>query len=122
MKKLLILIFAGMLLCVPNDLVAKKYKKHVTEQPLPTRMPVVNTITISVDEMTGEVSMYFGYAIEELTISLVKNGVTLDSLEISVVQGETVEYQLESYDVGEYTLVLETPEGTLVTCGITIED
>ena len=85
-------------------------------------MPVVNTITISVDEMTGEVSMYFGYAIEELTISLVKNGVTLDSLEISVVQGETVEYQLESYDVGEYTLVLETPEGTLVTCGITIED
>ena len=66
--------------------------------------------------------MYFGEAINDLTISLKQNGVTLDSIETSVDQGETVLYELEDYDAGYYTLVLETPDGVIKTYYITIED
>ena len=85
-------------------------------------MPVANIISVTVDEATGEVTMYFSEAIDDLTISLKQNGVTLDSIETSVALGETVLYELEDYDEGEYTLVFETPEGTIKTYYITIED
>ena len=101
---------------------AKRYQVHSPGIPLPPRVPAAYPITVSVDGTTGEVTMYFSYAINDLTISLKQNGVTLDSIETSVNQGETVLYELEDYDEGEYTLVFETPEGTIKTYYITIED
>lgn len=123
MKKLMIVILAGLLCMAPASVMAKDYLGS-DYPPIPTfpRMPAANTITVSVDEVSGEVTMYFSYAIDDLTISLKQNGVTLDSIETSVVQGETVLYELEDYDAGNYTLEFVTAEGTIKTYYITIED
>lgn len=123
MKKIIIAILAGLLCLAPVDLMAKKYKYSNLPTPTaPPRMPTTSSIIVSVDEVTGEVTMYFSEAIDDLTISLKQNGVTLDSIETSVVQGETVLYELEDYDAGYYTLVFKTPDGVIKTYYITIED
>ena len=116
----MIAIIAGLLCIAPVSLLAKDFKGSY--DPFYPRMPAAHPITISVDEETGEVTMYFSYAIEDLTISLKQNGVTLDSFDTSVDQGETVLYELEDYDAGDYTLVLETADGVIKTYYITIED
>jgi Protein of unknown function (DUF3244). len=123
MKKIIIALLAGLLCATPASMMARDYKGS-DNPPIPTfpRMPVANIISVTVDEATGEVTMYFSEAIDDLTISLKQNGVTLDSIETSVALGETVLYELEDYDEGEYTLVFETPEGTIKTYYITIED
>lgn len=123
MKRIMIAIMAGLLIgSSPIDVLAKRYKKTPLVTPIYPQMPSAHPITISVDEETGEVTMCFSYAIEDLTISLKQNGVTLDSFDTSVDQGETVLYELEDYDAGDYTLVLETADGVIKTYYITIED
>ena len=123
MKKSMYVLLAGILCLASVSLSAKDYYgSDYPPRPAIPRMPASYPITITVDEVTGEASMFFSYAIDDLTISLVKNGVTQDSLELSVVQGETVEYQLENYDAGEYTLVFETSEGIIRTYYVTIVD
>ena len=123
MKKIIIAILAGLLCVAPVSMMARDYKgSDWSTPPIFPHMPSAHPITVSVDEMTGEVTMYFSEAIDDLTISLKQNGVTLDSIETSVVQGETVLYQLEDYDAGYYTLVFETPDGVIKTYYITIED
>lgn len=122
MKKIIIALLAVLLIGSPIELMAKRYQVHSPGIPLPPRVPAAHPITVSVDGTTGEVTMYFSYAINDLTISLKQNGVTLDSIETSVDQGETVLYELEDYDAGYYTLVLETPDGVIKTYYITIED
>ena len=123
MKKIIIAILAGLLCVAPASLTAKDFKgSDRPTDPFFPRMPTTSSIIVSVDEITGEVTMYFSEAIDDLTISLKQNGVTLDSIETSVDQGETVLYQLEDYDAGYYTLVFETPDGVIKTYYITIED
>lgn len=123
MKKIMYVLLAGILCSASVNLSAKDYHgSDIPPMPIFPRMPAESSISISVDEVTGEVSMYFSTAIENLTISLVQNGVVLDSLEQSVAQSETLKYQLENYDVGQYTLVFQTPEGTIKTYYITIEE
>ncbi len=123
MKKLIIALLTGLLCAAPASMTARDYKgSDYPPRPTFPRMPTSSSIIVSVSEVTGEVAMYFGEAINDLTISLKQNGVTLDSIETSVALGETVLYELEDYDEGEYTLVFETPEGTIKTYYITIED
>lgn len=123
MKKIFIALLAGLLCAAPASMTARDYKgRDRPTDPIAPRMPTTSSIIVSVNEVTGEVTMYFSEAIDDLTISLKQNGVTLDSIETSVALGETVLYELEDYDEGEYTLVFETPEGTIKTYYITIED
>ena len=123
MKKLIIALLTGLLCAAPASMTARDYKgSDYPPRPTFPRMPTSSSIIVSVSEVTGEVAMYFSEAIDDLTISLKQNGVTLDSIETSVDQGETVLYELEDYDAGYYTLALETPDGVIKTYYITIED
>ena len=121
MKKLMIAILAlvSMMLCSPVDLMAKKFKDN-TMTPPPNRTPIVTTM--SLDEDTGEVTLNFSSSISDGTIMLIQNGIVVDSVDFSANVGQTVYYELEDFNSGDYTLLISSGEDDIQTYYITIED
>lgn len=123
MKKLMIAILAllSISLCCPTDLMARKYTTHPKPSDTqPIRTPIVTTM--SLDEDTGEATLNFSSSISDGTIMLVQNGIVVDSVDFSANVGQTVYYELEDFNSGDYTLLISSGEDVIQTYYITIED
>ena len=122
MKILMIAILAlvSMMLWCPTDLMAKRYTTITPPDTQPIRTPIVTTM--SLDEDTGEVTLNFSSSISDGTIMLVQNGIVVDSVDFSANVGQTVYYELEDFNSGDYTLLIRSGEDVIQTYYITIED
>ena len=122
MKILMIAILAlvSMMLWCPTDLMAKRYTTITPPDTQPIRTPIVTTM--SLDEDTGEVTLNFSSSISDGPIMLVQNGIVVDSVDFSANVGQTVYYELEDFNSGDYTLLIRSGEDVIQTYYITIED
>ena len=123
MKKLILLLFAGMMLC-PSVMEAKHYKSKIrpdTGQP-PIRMPAASYVGVDLDETTGLLTLYFVGNVGNLQITISQNTTTIESDYVSTTNGGTMSYDLSGYAVGDYLLTLETDDGTVTQYILSVED
>jgi len=121
MKKIVLLLLAGLLL-VPAEMFPKKHTcKKVIPIGSPIRMPSQYFISLYLDEETGELSITPNYNITELTINLSGNGVTYLDTSVSLSAGQSYTDSLSSLNPGTYLLTLSTADGIIDQYLITVE-
>ena len=121
MKKLFIVLFAGMILA-PSAMFADKYNsKKVVLLPHHIRMPALYFISFYLDEDTGDMSISPNYDITGLEITITGNGVTYLDTTVSLNAGQVYLDCLDYLDEGEYTLTLSTANGVIDQYTITVE-
>ena len=71
------------------------------------KMPAFHPVIASIDAETGELYVLFNCNMLSVEISISQNNIVYEDDTMSVISGQTVIYQLGSYDTGEYTLCIE---------------
>jgi hypothetical protein len=122
MKKLVLVLLAG-LLFTPSEMLADKYnsKKVVLAIP-PARTPVQYSFNLFLDEDTGDLVITPSDAITGLNITITGNGVTYLDTTVSLSTGQSYIDCLDYLVVGTYLLTLSTPDGVIEQYEITVED
>lgn len=115
MKKLMIALLVGMLIC-PMAMQAKVYNvKHGNENPNPRpRFLDQNVICISVNNWTGDLYVSSNDNITGMCITITKNGVCYDVAYLSLSAGQIYTTSLASYDLGEYMLTIENSSNQVI--------
>ena len=123
MKKIALLFLMGFVL-VPTMKADNHY--DATHLPntgqIPTRTPSVSYISITLNETTGLLTMYFYGDVGNVEMTISQNGSVIDYDIIAGSNGGTATYSFSSYAVGEYLLTLETSSGSITQYIITVED
>ena len=121
MKKLVLLLLAGLLLA-PSEMFADKYNsKYVGSASRPVRNPNQNLIYLYLDEYTGDLVITPNYDINGLNITITGNGVTYLDTTIALTAGQSYTDSLAGYNVGTYLLTLSTADGVVAQYEITVE-
>ena len=121
MKKLVLLLLAGMLFA-PSEMLADKYNsKKVLPMGSPFRNPNQNVIDLYLDESTGDLAITPTSNITGLTITLTSNGVTYINTTVSLSAGQSYTDCLNFLSVGTYILTLSTVDGVIDQYEITVE-
>ena len=113
MKKLFVTLLVGVALLFSGNLYAgdKNYvirdEPTTTNHPMTPKMPAFHPIIASIDAETGELYVLFNSNMLSVEISISQNNIVYEDDTMSVISGQTVIYQLGSYDTGEYTLCIE---------------
>lgn len=113
MKKLFVTLLVGVALLFSGNLYAgdKNYvirtKPTTTNHPMMPKMPAFHPVIASIDAETGELYVLFNSNMLSVEISISQNNIVYEDDTMSVISGQTVIYQLGSYDTGEYTLCIE---------------
>ena len=113
MKKLFVTLLVGVALLFSENLYAggKNYvirtKPTTTNHPMMPKMPAFHPVLTSIDAETGELYVLFNSNMLSVEISISQNNIVYEDDTMSVISGQTVIYQLGSYDTGEYTLCIE---------------
>ena len=122
MKKLVLVLLAGLLL-IPSELFAEKYNsKKITPIARPPRMPSQYFISLYLDEDTGDLVIAPNYDITGLNITITGNGVTYLNTTVSLSFGQSYTDCLDYLGVGTYILTLSTIDGVIDKYEITVED
>lgn len=122
MKKLLLLLLAGLLLA-PTEMFADKFNaKKLTPIGSPIRNPTQNFISLYLDEDTGDLAIWPNYDITGLNITITSNGVTYLNTTVSLSAGQSYTDCLDYLDEGTYILTLSTADGVIDQYEITVED
>lgn len=123
MKKIVLLVLAGMLM-FPAVMDAKHFKTKVPVESgqTPIRTPVTAFISVDLNETTGLLTLSFVGDVGDLQITISQNGIVIDSDYVYATNGGTESYDLSSYPVGEYLLTLETNDGAITQYLIYVED
>lgn len=122
MKKLVLVLLAGMLL-VPSEALAEKYNsKRVAPVPHHPRTPALYQIDVYVDYDTGDMAITPGYNITNLQITITGSGVTYLNTTVSLTAGQSYLDCLDYLSVGGYTLTLSTASGIIDQYIITVVD
>ena len=122
MKKHFLLLIAGLLI-FPFSIEAKNYKpKPLQEEEYPVKGPAASYVTISLNETSGLLTMYFIGNVGNVEMTISQNGTVIDYDCFAGSNGGTETYSFASYAVGEYLLTLETENGTTSQYIITVED
>ena len=122
MKKLVLLLFAGMLL-TPSEMFAKWYKgKNILIMPHTPKMPAQYYFSFYLDEDSGNLSITPNDAITGLNITITANGVTYLNTTVSLSYGQSYTDCLDYLPVGTYILTLSTADGIIDQYEITVED
>lgn len=122
MKKHFLLLIAGLLI-FPFSIEAKNYKpKPLQEEEYPVKGPAASYVTISLNETSGLLTMYFIGNVGNVEMTISQNGSVIDYDCFAGSNGGTETYSFASYAVGEYLLTLETENGTTSQYIITVED
>ena len=131
MKKVFVTLLMGVALLFSGEIYAgdKTYNLYPTPgKPDPTpdphipKSPVNHPLFVDLDENTGELSILFNAAISSVNISISQNGVIIENDVMNVVSGQTVLYNLATYDVGNYTLLIGSGVDILAVYSIIIEE
>ena len=122
MKKLVLLLLAGLLLS-PSEMLADKYDgKQILPADSPPRSPSQYYINFYLDENTGDLAITPNYDITGLTITLTGNGVTYINTTVSLSSGQSYTDCLDFLSVGTYLLTLSTAaDGIIAQYEITVE-
>jgi len=122
MKKLVLVLLAGVLL-TPSEMLAEKYNsKKVLAANSPFRTPAQYSFTVYLDENTGDLEITPNDAITGLNITITGNGVTYLNTTVSLYAGQSFTDCLDYLGVGTYLLTLSTADGVLEQYEITVED
>lgn len=122
MKKLVLLLLAGLLLA-PSEMLADTYNsKQVAAAGSPARNPEQYYINFYLDENTGDLAITPNYDITGLIITLTGNGVTYINTTVSLSSGQSYTDCLDFLSVGTYLLTLSTAaDGIIAQYEITVE-
>ena len=121
MKKLVLLLLAGLLLA-PSEMFADKYNcKKVASATHVGRCPEQNLINLYLDENTGDLVITPNYAVTDLNITIEGNGVTYLDTTVALTAGQSYTDSLAGYSVGTYLLTLSTADGVVAQYEITVE-
>lgn len=122
MKKLVLVLLAGLLM-TPSDVLADKYnsKQLVLATP-PVRTPTQYSFTLCLDEDTGDLEITPNDAITGLNITITGDGVTYLNTTVSLGAGQSYTDCLDYLPVGTYILTLSTVDGVIDQYEITVED
>ena len=121
MKKLVLLLLAGLLLA-PLEMFADKYNcKKVGAATPPPRSPELLVINLYLDENTGDLVITPNYTVTGLNITITGNGVTYLDTTVALTAGQSYIDSLAGYSVGMYILTLSTADGVVAQYEITVE-
>lgn len=121
MKKLVLLLLAGLLL-TPSEMFAEKYNsKRVAPASHPVRNPEQLLFDLYLDENTGDLVITPNYAVTGLNITITGNGVTYLDTTVALTAGQSYIDSLAGYSVGTYLLTLSTADGVVDQYVITVE-
>lgn len=121
MKKLVLLLLAGLLLA-PLEMFADKYNcKKVGAATPPPRSPELLVINLYLDENTGDLVITPNYAVTGLNITITGNGVTYLDTTVALTAGQSYTDSLAGYSIGTYILTLSTADGVVAQYEITVE-
>ena len=121
MKKLVLLLLAGLLLA-PSEMFADKYNgKKVLPMSSPPRNPEVLVMDLYLDENTGYLAITPNNAVTDLNITITGNGVTYLDTTIALAAGQSYIDSLAGYSIGTYILTLSTADGVVAQYEITVE-
>ena len=121
MKKLVLLLLAGLLLA-PSEVFADKYNsKHVGSASHPSRNPTELLFNLYLDESTGYLAITPNNAVTDLNITITGNGVTYLDTTVALTAGQSYIDSLAGYSVGTYILTLSTADGVVDQYEITVE-
>lgn len=121
MKKLVLLLLAGLLLA-PTEMLADKYNsKKIALPPSPIRNPIEYSLCLYLDENTGDLAITPNYDITGLNITITGNGVTYLDTTVALTAGQSYIDSLAGYSVGTYILTLSTADGIIAQYEITVE-
>lgn len=122
MKKLVLVLLAGLLM-IPSDLFAEKYNsKKITPIPPPARTPSQYLLSLYLDEDTGDLVIIPNNDITDLNITITGNGVTYLDTTVSLSFGQSYTDCVDYLGVGTYILTLSTIDGVIDQYEITVED
>ena len=121
MKKLVLLLLAGLLLA-PSEVFADKYNsKKLLPMSSPPRNPAVLLFDLYLDENTGDLVITPNNAVTDLNITITGNGVTYLDTTVALTAGQSYIDSLAGYSVGTYILTLSTADGVVAQYEITVE-
>ena len=121
MKKLVLLLLAGLLLA-PSEMFADKYNsKRVVPASRPGRDLNQNSVDLYLDEITGDLVITPNYAVTGLNITITGNGVTYLDTTVALTAGQSYTDSLAGYSIGTYILTLSTADGVVAQYVITVE-
>lgn len=121
MKKLVLLLLAGLLLA-PSEVFADKYNsKKLLPMSSPPRNPAVLLFDLYLDENTGDLVLTPNNAVTDLNITITGNGVTYLDTTVALTAGQSYIDSLAGYSVGTYILTLSTADGVVAQYEITVE-
>lgn len=122
MKKLVLVLLAGLLM-TPSEMLADKYNsKRVSPANSPFRTPSQYYISLYLDEDTGDLVITPSDAISDLNITITGNGVTYLNTTVSLSSGQSYTDCLDYLGEGTYILTLSTVDGIIDQYEITVED
>lgn len=121
MKKLVLLLLAGLLLA-PSEMFADKYNgKKVLPMSSPPRNPEVLVMDLYLDENTSYLAITPNNAVTDLNITITGNGVTYLDTTVALAAGQSYIDSLAGYSIGTYILTLSTADGVVAQYEITVE-
>lgn len=122
MKKLVLVLLAGLLL-TPTEMFADKFdSKKIYSASCPPRSPIQYFIGLYLDENTGDLAITPNYDITGLNIKLEANGVTYINSTVSLNAGQSYTDCLMGLAEGTYILTLSTVDGIIDQYEITVEE
>ena len=122
MKKLVLVLLAGLLM-TPSVMLADKYNsKKVGLAAPPIRNPSQYFISLYLDEDSGDLEITPNDAITGLNITITGDGVTYLNTTVSLGAGQSYTDCLDYLPVGTYILTLSTVDGVIDQYEITVED
>ena len=121
MKKIVLLLLAGLLM-IPSELFAEKYKSTaVVLIPHPPRDPAPYVIHLYLNENTGNLAITPVFDFTDLNITLTGYGVTYINTTISLNALQSYTNCLNFLSIGTYYLTISTADGLLAQYIITVE-
>ncbi len=127
MKKIIIALFSCLVLVhIPTTVFAEKkiyVESQTTSDPSgPRRGTELNFLTLEVNLETCELCFTFIDNVSNVGLTLTTNGVTYEEDELNAVIGQTVIYDLEDYEIGDYDLTIEVDGIVVAIYTVTIEE
>lgn len=121
MKKLVLLLLAGLLLS-PTEMLANKYNgKQILPADSPIRTPSLYYIGFYLNENTGDMAITPVTSITNLTITLTGSGGTYINTTISLGIGQSYTNCLDFLPLGTFLLTMSTADGVIDQYEITVE-
>lgn len=134
MRKILLVLLVGMTLLIPESLSARTYRivsvSNTVDPSLPSptptphrpQMPALHPILVGINEDSGDLCILFNRSVENVNMTIKHNSVIIDGDHLNVINGQSIIYNMNSFEEGQYTLSIESEGHIMSQYEITIYD